>query len=127
MPKMQFRSNAKPSVYAYPGPIEEKKGREAEKVETAVLSTTAKAKAKEIKKEKRKATAPTTTVTPTNTSRPATVDEKMELVNAFVTSVCVDVPLFGVRGDSRVHGCRSDMQGGWGSKSPVGHSSRSFL
>uniref|UniRef100_H2Y5G8 26S proteasome non-ATPase regulatory subunit 1 n=1 Tax=Ciona savignyi TaxID=51511 RepID=H2Y5G8_CIOSA len=54
MPKMEFHSNAKPSTFAYPAPLEEKRGREAEKVETAVLSTTAKQKAKE-KKEKKKA------------------------------------------------------------------------
>jgi len=54
IPKIDFCSNAKPSLYAYPAPMEEKKGRETEKIETAVLSTTAKAKAKEIRKEKRK-------------------------------------------------------------------------
>ena len=55
MPKFEFRSNAKPSAFAYASPLEEKKGRETEKVETAVLSTTAKAKAKEIRRERRKA------------------------------------------------------------------------
>ena len=73
MPKIEFKSNAKPSTYAYPAPLEEKKGRETEKVETAVLSTTAKAKAKEIKKEKRKAS--------TSASRPSTTsEEKMDVV-----------------------------------------------
>lgn len=69
IPKIEFCSNAKPSMYAYPAPMEEKKGRETEKIETAVLSTTAKAKAKEIRKEKRKASS--AALNPTK-------DEKME-------------------------------------------------
>ena len=75
MPKIEFRSNAKPSTYAYPAPLEEKKGRELEKVETAVLSTTAKAKAKEIKKERRKASTPASAM-----SRSGTSEEKMDVV-----------------------------------------------
>lgn len=47
MPKLEFRSNAKPSLFAYPPPLEEKKEKQAEKVETAVLSITAKQKKKE--------------------------------------------------------------------------------
>ena len=43
MPKLEFRSNAKPSQYAYAPPLEEKKDKHKEKVETAVLSITAKA------------------------------------------------------------------------------------
>merc|ERR1712096_499531 len=46
MPKFEFRSNAKPSTFAYPVQLEEKKGKEQEKVETAVLSTTNKHKQK---------------------------------------------------------------------------------
>ncbi|CAI8037235.1 26S proteasome non-ATPase regulatory subunit 1 [Geodia barretti] len=46
MPKLTFRSNAKPSLYAYPPPLEEEKKKEREKVATAVLSVTAKAKAR---------------------------------------------------------------------------------
>ncbi|XP_023930925.1 26S proteasome non-ATPase regulatory subunit 1-like [Lingula anatina] len=52
MPKCQFRSNAKPSTYAYPPPLEEKKDKKGEKVETAVLSITAKQKKKEADKKK---------------------------------------------------------------------------
>ena len=52
MPKIQFKSNAKPSTYAYPPMLEEKKSDEKQKVETAVLSTTNKAKRKEIEKKK---------------------------------------------------------------------------
>ncbi|OTF79211.1 hypothetical protein BLA29_008479, partial [Euroglyphus maynei] len=52
MPKIQYRSNAKPSTYGYPPPLEEKKEKEREKVLTAVLSITAKAKKKEAEKKK---------------------------------------------------------------------------
>nr|XP_039249968.1 26S proteasome non-ATPase regulatory subunit 1-like [Styela clava] len=50
MPKLKLISHAKPSVYAYPAPLEEKKGREVEKVAAAVLSITARSKAKEKRK-----------------------------------------------------------------------------
>lgn len=53
LPKLEMRSNAKPSTYAYPPPIEAKKEREREKVSTAVLSITAKAKKKEDKKKEK--------------------------------------------------------------------------
>lgn len=52
MPKMQFVSNAKPSTYGYPAPLEEKKKEVAEKV-TAVLSITAKAKKKDDERKKK--------------------------------------------------------------------------
>ena len=61
MPKVEFRSNARPSTYAYPPPLEEKKDKSKEKVETAILSTTARQKKKEAEKKK---------------------DEKMEVVSA---------------------------------------------
>ena len=41
MPKLELKSNAKPSLYAYPPPLEEKKREEREKVTTAVLSIAA--------------------------------------------------------------------------------------
>ncbi|XP_030747913.1 26S proteasome non-ATPase regulatory subunit 1 [Sitophilus oryzae] len=41
MPKLELKSNAKPSLYAYPAPMEEKKREEREKVQTAVLSIAA--------------------------------------------------------------------------------------
>ena len=53
MPKMEFRSGARPSQYAYPPPLEEKKDKHKEKVETAVLSTTARQKRKEKKDDKK--------------------------------------------------------------------------
>ncbi|XP_072428502.1 26S proteasome non-ATPase regulatory subunit 1 [Chiloscyllium punctatum] len=54
MPKVQYRSNCKPSTFAYPAPLEVPKEKEKEKVSTAVLSITAKAKKKEKEKEKDK-------------------------------------------------------------------------
>lgn len=41
MPKLEYKSSAKPSMYAYPTPLEEKKREEREKVATAVLSIAA--------------------------------------------------------------------------------------
>ncbi|XP_060078648.1 26S proteasome non-ATPase regulatory subunit 1-like [Ylistrum balloti] len=52
MPKIEVRSGAKPSHYAYPANLEEKKDKAKEKVETAVLSITAKQKKKDEKKDK---------------------------------------------------------------------------
>ena len=50
MPVMGVKSNAKPSTYGYPAPLEEKKKEDKEKVATAVLSITAKQKKKEAEK-----------------------------------------------------------------------------
>lgn len=44
MPKLEIRSNARPSIFAYPPPLEEKKQEEREKVTTAVLSIAARAR-----------------------------------------------------------------------------------
>merc|ERR1712083_256847 len=52
MPVLQYRSNAKPSTYAYPA-LEETKKESKEKVATAVLSITAKQKTKEAEKNKK--------------------------------------------------------------------------
>lgn len=57
MPKVSFKSNAKPSTYGYPAPLEEKKKEAGEKVATAVLSITAKHKKKEAEKKKDKVSA----------------------------------------------------------------------
>lgn len=51
IPKLEYRSGAKPSTFAYPPPIEAKKEREREKISTAILSITAKAKKKEASKK----------------------------------------------------------------------------
>merc|ERR1711962_1710284 len=50
MPVLQYRSNAKPSMYAYPPALEEKKKEDKEKVATAVLSITTKQKKKDAEK-----------------------------------------------------------------------------
>merc|ERR1711953_943593 len=52
MPVLGVKSNAKPSTYGYPPPLEEKKKEDKEKVATAVLSITAKQKKKEAEKKK---------------------------------------------------------------------------
>ena len=52
MPKVEFKSNSKPSTFAYPPNLEEKKDKAKEKVETAVLSITAKQKKKDAEKKK---------------------------------------------------------------------------
>lgn len=53
MPKIEFKSSAKPSMYAYPPALEEKKDKAKEKVETAVLSITAKQKKKDAEKKEK--------------------------------------------------------------------------
>ncbi|VDN98821.1 unnamed protein product [Rodentolepis nana] len=52
MPQMQFRSNAKPSMFAYPPPLQIEKEKKKEKVETAILSITAKHKKRGLEKRK---------------------------------------------------------------------------
>merc|ERR1711915_1097397 len=52
MPVIKFRSNAKPSTFGYPAPLEEKKKEDKEKVATAILSITNKQKKKEERKKK---------------------------------------------------------------------------
>ena len=52
MPKIEFKSSGRPSLFAYPPPLEEKKNLTKEKVETAVLSITAKHRRKEAEKKK---------------------------------------------------------------------------
>lgn len=54
MPLLSFKSNAKPSTFGYPPPLEEKKKEDKEKVATAVLSITARQKKKEAEKKKEK-------------------------------------------------------------------------
>merc|ERR1712165_154119 len=54
MPVVQFKSNAKPSMFGYPPNLEEKKKEDKEKVTTAVLSITNKQKKKEAEKKKGK-------------------------------------------------------------------------
>ncbi|CAF0707844.1 unnamed protein product [Brachionus calyciflorus] len=51
MPKIEFLSNASPSVFGYPAPMEEKKVDKKEKVEKAVLSTTSKKYRRDLDKK----------------------------------------------------------------------------
>jgi len=51
MPKIEFVSNAPPSVFGYPPPMEEKKGDKKDKVEKAVLSTTSKKNKRDAEKK----------------------------------------------------------------------------
>merc|ERR1711997_609404 len=71
MPVFKMKSNAKPSTYAYPAPLEEKKKEDKEKVATAVLSITAKQKKKEAEKNKKEGGASSTSAT--------TKEEKMDV------------------------------------------------
>lgn len=54
MPKFSFKSNAKPSLFAYPPPIKPPEKKQVTLAPTAQLSTSAKAKAKEQKKKQEK-------------------------------------------------------------------------
>jgi 26S proteasome regulatory subunit N2 len=51
MPKIEFLSNAAPSVFGYPPPMEEKKGDKKDKVEKAILSTTSKKNKRDAEKK----------------------------------------------------------------------------
>jgi len=51
MPNMDYISNAPPSVFAYPPALVDKKEEKKEKVETAVLSITAKQKKRDLEKK----------------------------------------------------------------------------
>ncbi|XP_075237027.1 regulatory particle non-ATPase 2 [Lycorma delicatula] len=64
MPKLEIRSNARPSIFAYPPALEEKKQEEREKVTTAVLSIAARARRRGASK-----------VTEQNSSEKMEVDE----------------------------------------------------
>jgi len=57
VPKFEFVSNARPSLFAYPAPSKPPTKETVEKVATAVLSTTAKANARARTKEREKAAA----------------------------------------------------------------------
>lgn len=54
IPKFDFISNARPSLYAYPPALKVKEKEEAKPIATAVLSTTAKANARAQEKKKEK-------------------------------------------------------------------------
>ncbi|XP_071440392.1 26S proteasome non-ATPase regulatory subunit 1-like [Hetaerina americana] len=91
MPRLEFRSNARPATFAYPPPLEEKKREEREKVTTAVLSIAARARRRETERRARGTNIPappsttaTTTTTPTATTpapaaTPASEETGMEV------------------------------------------------
>jgi len=54
IPKWKFKSNAKPSLFAYPEKVKPPEKKKQEKVSTAILSTTKKAAEREKKKQERK-------------------------------------------------------------------------
>lgn len=81
MPKMEFKSGAKPSLYAYPAPLEEKKSEEREKVATAVLSIAARQRRREIadkKEEESKMEIDEDSKDSKKDSKKMDVDEKLE-------------------------------------------------
>ncbi|KAI3626445.1 hypothetical protein CBS9595_001806 [Malassezia furfur] len=55
LPDVELVSRARPSLFAYPPPLEAPSEQKREKVETAVLSTTAKSQARQRTKERKKA------------------------------------------------------------------------
>lgn len=71
MPKMKFKSSARPSAFGYPPLLEPPKEKEKEKVTTAILSTTAKKQAK----SKTSTSAPST---PMEVDPPAPLEKKEE-------------------------------------------------
>jgi 26S proteasome regulatory subunit N2 len=88
MPKIEFKSNARPSVFAYPPALEEKKDKSKEKVETAVLSTTAKqAKRKEAAAATAAATAPSVTSVGSTAAADKKKEEKMDVDEEKATEV----------------------------------------
>ncbi|KAJ7421240.1 hypothetical protein BTVI_18961 [Pitangus sulphuratus] len=92
MPKVQYKSNCKPSTFAYPPPLEVPKEKEKEKVSTAVLSITAKAKKKEKEKEKEKKE-----------------EEKMEVVGGNIETLMSSSPPLG----SEALACREHLDPLW--------------
>lgn len=77
MPKIEFKCNAKPSLFAYPNKLEEKKKDSNEKVETVQLSITAKDKSKKADKTSKEAIAKSPVSIKKASSEKA--DEKMEV------------------------------------------------
>jgi 26S proteasome regulatory subunit N2 len=73
MPKTEFRCNAKPSLFAYPPALEEKKKDDIEKVETAVLSITNK------KKQQSKSKSSSAIAKSSSSKKSVKEDEKMEV------------------------------------------------
>jgi len=83
MPKLEIKSKARPSTFAYPDPIQIEKEKKKEKVETAVLSVTAKQQKKKEAEKNKTATKsePVIVDTPAATKTP----EKMEILESDFT------------------------------------------
>ncbi|RTG88549.1 26S proteasome regulatory subunit N2 [Schistosoma bovis] len=80
MPKIQFRSNAKPSTFAYPQPLQQEKEKKREKVETAILSITAKQRKKEADRKQHKEQQQSTTTGGAQTRKDSQTKEvKMDI------------------------------------------------
>ena len=62
MPTVDYLSNAPPSIFAYPPALVDKKEEKKEKVETAVLSITAKQKKRDLEKKHDEPPTPMETV-----------------------------------------------------------------
>lgn len=90
MPKMEFKSSAKPSTFAYPAPLEEKKEKVAEKVTTAVLSITAKQKRKEAEKKETSEKMDVDEATKTGTSVSGTSVSGTSVTGTSVTGTSCD-------------------------------------
>lgn len=74
-PELQLVSRARPSLFAYPPPVPVASERKLEKVETAVLSTTAKSQARQRTKERKKAAQEGGEAMDTDDAPPASKDD----------------------------------------------------
>ncbi|CAF3455705.1 unnamed protein product [Rotaria sp. Silwood1] len=72
MPNVDYISNAPPSVFAYPPALVDKKEEKKEKVETAVLSITAKQKKRDLEKKGEKTDETTAMETDSEEKKPTT-------------------------------------------------------
>lgn len=91
MPKWRFKSNARPSLFAFPAPLKAPEKQATKAAPTAELSLTAKAKAKEARKKKRTGNEPFTpgsTMTATPTPFPA--DAGKEFDEKEITATVVE-------------------------------------
>merc|ERR1719414_1412963 len=89
MPKLQIKSSAPPSHYAYPPATESTKKQEHEKVETAVLSTTAKAKAREKQKQQKGEGEKMDTLPSASDKDSAPAGEKLEVMEVEASPTVV--------------------------------------
>ena len=86
MPELEVVSNARPSLFGYPAKLEEKKDKTREKVETAVLSITAKQKKKKGDKSTPASTQSTADTTSSSTAVDSNKSEKMDTSSSTATT-----------------------------------------